>query len=331
MELAFELMAAALEATRGTPVTPPTHYFPLVGTLSPTPDFYEPTEARGTLVKRYRQQKVRDSSDWTADGGADPRYLPFFLNMVTGPGVITTPTNGVLTRLHTHKPSISSDAIKTATLYFADPNIQTWQADFAYLNDFSITADASGTDGATMSVAGKANPMVEVSTPTFPAQTIGSILVPSAMELWIDTSSAIGTTAVTGRLVSADLTIANGVTAKYLAAGPTGGLTYNRLGRDRPDVSTTFQLEVPDTTQMDQALAATAVKVRIRVSGDLIESVTPDYYEYVQWDVYGKLKFDSWGDLEGTNRTATFRIDTIYDSTLAADFQIRVQNQSATV
>lgn len=330
-ELSFEAFALALETTRGTAVTPPTHYAPLVGMITPTPDWFEPTESRGTLVKRYRQQKTRDSADWTADGGADPRYLPLFLNMITGPGVITTPTNGVLTRLHTHKPSITTDAIKTATLYFGDPNVQIWQSDFAYANDFSFSADASGTDGATMSIGGKANPMIEVTTPTFPAQTIGSILVPSAMQLWIDTSSAIGTTEITGRLVSADVTDANGVTAKYLAGGPTGGLTYNRLGRDRPDVSSTFQLEVNDTTQMDQALAATSVKVRIRVSGDLIESVTPDYYEYFQWDVYGKLKFDSWADLEGTNRTANFRIDTIYNSTLGADCCFYVQNQSATV
>src|SRR5580765_5535295 len=170
MELAFELLAAALETTRGTPVTPPTHYFPLVGTISPTPDFYEPTESRGTLVKRYRQQKIRDSSDWTADGGADPRYLPLILNMVTGPGVITTPTSGILTRLHTHKPSITTDAIKTATFYYGDPNIKTWQADFGYLNDFTVTADASGTDGATMSIGGKANPLVGVANPTLPAQ-----------------------------------------------------------------------------------------------------------------------------------------------------------------
>lgn len=331
MELAFETLAAALESTRGTAVTPPTHTFPLTGTVSPMPEFYEPEEARGTLVRRYRQQKVRDHGEWAAEGGADPEYLPFFLNLITGAGVISTPTNGVLTRLHTHKPTITSDAVKTATLYWGDANIQIWQADFAYANELTISADASGTDGATMSISGWSNPPVEVATPTFPALTIGSILMPAAMQIWIDTASAIGTTEVTGRLVSAELTIANNIVPKFIAAGPTGSLTYSRIGRGRPEVSTTFQLEVPDTTQMDQALAATAVKVRIRVSGDQIEAVTPTYYEYVQWDTYGKLKFDGWADLEGTNRTATFRIDTVYDSTLGADFQVVVQNQNTTV
>lgn len=321
------MLAAALETTRGTAVTPPTHYLPLTGTLDPVPTFYEPEEARGTLVRRYRQQKVRDAATWSAEGGADPRYLPLLLNMAIGAGVIATPGGGTLSRTHTHKPTITSDALKTATLYWGDPNVQIWQSDFAYLNELTISADASSTDGATMSVSGGANPPVEVATPTFPAQTIGSILTPGSMQLWIDTAT-IGTTAITGRLVSAELTIANEIAEKYLAVGPGGSLTFSRLGRGRPDVSSTFQLEVPDTTQMDQALAATSVMVRIRINGDLIESTL---YEYVQWDVYGKLKFDGWADLEGTNRTANFRIDTIYNSTLGADFQVVVQNQSATV
>ncbi len=87
-------------------------------------------------------------------------------------------------------------------------------------------------------------------------------------------------------------------------------------------------MEIPDTTQMDQVIASTSVKMRVRLNGDLIEGAL---YEYVQWDVYGRLKFDSWGDLEGTNRTAVFRVDSLYDTTLGADYQIVVQNQSAVV
>lgn len=327
-ELAFEVLSAALETTRGTAITPPTHNFPLTGTVAPEPTFYEPEETRGTLVRRYRQAKVRDRGVWSAEGGADVRALPFFLNMTTGVGVIATPGGGTTARTHTHKPAITTDTIKTGTLYWGDPNTQIYQADFAYANDFSLAFDASGTDGMTMSIGGGANPPVEVAAPTFPAQVIGSILSPTAAQIWIDTASAIGTTAVTGRLISGDFTLTNNIVEKYLAVGPGAALTYSRIGRGRPDVSSTFQMELVDTTQMDQALAATAVKVRIRVSGDLIEAAL---YEYVQWDVYGKLKFDGWGDLEGTNRTATFRIDSIYDATLGADYQIVVQNASATV
>lgn len=332
METTFEALAGALESTRGTAIATPTHLFPLVGMIEPAPEWYEPEEARGTLFRRYRQQKVWDQSNWSAEGGADTRHLPFLLNMAIGAGVITTPTNGVLTRLHTHKPSGPTDVIKTATLSWGDPNVQIWQSKHAVLNELTISADASGTDGTTLSVSGFAEPPVEVADPTYPAIVVGSLLIPGRMQIYIDTASAIGTTVLAaGTLVSAEFTLNNNIEPKHAATGPTGSVTYARFSRGRPDASTTFQLEVFDTTQMDLALAATHVKVRIRVNGDLIESVTPDYYEYVSWDMYGKLKFDGWGTTAGSNRTANFRIDTIVDSTLGADFQVQVQNQSATV
>jgi hypothetical protein len=332
-EVAFESLAAAIETTRGTAVTPPTHWIPLAGTMQPEMTYYEPEEQRGALVKRFRQQLVRNATTWSASGGADPRYLPFLLNMVTGPGVITTPTNGILTRLHTHTPSVTTDTVKTVTMFFGDANIQIWRADFAFCQNFSITADASGTDGATMSMSGMGSEFF-AATPTLPSQTIGSILVPGTMQMWIDTTFAFGTTAVTGRLISASLNIDTGIIPKYLANGlptVTSILSYTRLGRGRPDVSCTFQLEVPDTTQMAQAIAATLVKVRIRINGDQIEAVTPTYNEYVEWDVYGRLKFDSWSELEGVNRTANFRIDSIYETGMASSYSIKVQNQSAVI
>jgi hypothetical protein len=326
-ELAFETLAGALEATRGTAVSPPTHTFPLVGTIEPADEWYRPEEARGTLVRAYREQRVRQAATWSAEGGLDPLAMPFFLNMTTGAGVIATPGGGTNARTHTHKPAISSDAIKTATLYYGDPNTQIWQADFAYANELTITADGSGTDGATMTISGGANPPVEVAAPTFPAQTIGGLLMPSAQQVWIDTAS-IGTTAITGRVISSEFTLTNNIVQKFLAVGPGGSLTYSRIGRGRPEVSGTVTMDLVDTTQMDQILAGTHVMLRVRISGDLIEAAL---YEYVQWDVYGRLKFDSWGDLEGTNRTVTMRVDSLYDSTLGADYQIVVQNDSATV
>lgn len=327
-ELAYRVLGAALEATRGTAVTPPTHLFPLTGEVTPADEWYRPEEMRGTLIRAYREQRVRQAADWTAEGGLDVRAMPFFLNMTTAVGVIATPGGGTLARTHTHKPAIASDTLKTATLYSGDPNVQVWQSDFAYANDLTITADASGTDAATMSIGGRANPLVEVAAPTFPAQVIGSLLMPAAQQVWIDTASAIGTTEITGRVVSSEFTLSNNIVAKFIAVGPGGSLTYSRVGRGRPDVSGTVTMELPDTVQMDQVLAGTLVKMRVRISGDLIEGAL---YEFVQWEVYGRLKFDSWGDLEGTNLTVTYRVDSLYDSTLGADYQIVIQNASATI
>ena len=51
--------------------------------------------------------------------------------------------------------------------------------------------------------------------------------------MWLDTSSAIGTTAITGRLISAEHVIPVNYGYKYLAVGPTGSKTYTRTGRGK--------------------------------------------------------------------------------------------------
>src|SRR6476620_4502560 len=128
-ELAYEYLAIALEATRGTAVTPPTAYLPFKGMVKPIREKYRPEESRGTLAKNYRSKTVRTSSEWSGEGGLDPNYCPLVFNLfmkaVTTP---TTPTNGVLTRLWTFVPTMTSDDLKSATFYFGDPNVQIFQS-----------------------------------------------------------------------------------------------------------------------------------------------------------------------------------------------------------
>jgi len=57
-EIPFELFGLALETTRGTAVTPPSHLLPLVGTIKPTRPKYRPDEARGTIEEFYRSKTV---------------------------------------------------------------------------------------------------------------------------------------------------------------------------------------------------------------------------------------------------------------------------------
>lgn len=331
-EIPFEFLAVALEATRGTAVTPPTHYLPIEGMMTPTPEFYMPTESRGTLEESYRQQLVRNGMDWSGEGGADPNYAPLIFNMavkaVTSP---TTPTNGVLTRLWTFVPTQTADDIKTATMFWGDPNTQIFRSTYAYLNELTISWDATGTDGVTWSMSGSGQPMTKVSNPVLPAQTIGSLLMPQAAQIWLDTSSAIGTTLLSDRVVSGEFTLSKNIGQKRFAQGPGGSLGFSRLGRGRFRAESTITLELTDTAQYDLFAAGTTVKLRVRLNGDQIEAVTPTYYEYIEYDIYGKLTAPSWGETAGTNRTITFTVLSMYDSTLGASWALRCQNTKTTV
>lgn len=332
-ELALEVLALALESTRGTAVTPPTHLMPFSGMIKPNREKYRPNESRGTLEEFYRSKTVRANANWSGSGALDPNYAPILFNLIAkGVTSPSTPTNGVLTRLWSFVPTITADDLKSATLYGGDPNVQIFQSAFAMADTLTISADASGTDGATWGMDGMALFPTRVAAPTLPAQAVGSILAPGAMQMWIDTSSAIGTTEVTGRFLKTDWSIPTGNTYKYYAAGPTSTLGYTKAGRTKRHATATVVVELNDTSigvgkEYRTFEADTVAKVRIRLNGSLIESVTPDYYEYVQLDVYGPLAAFDWGDAFGSNRTMQFTIESEYNSTLGASFALYVQNQ----
>lgn len=404
-EIPFEALLLGLESTTGTGVEP-THYASMVGTLNPVVERYRPDEARGTLVEAYRSRIVREHSEWSADGPLDVYLLPVLLNMaVTGnmTGQPTTPGGATKTRLWTFKPAITSNDLKTATLFWGDRNVQMFEGRFGTIDELTISADASSTDGSTMSVSGRtqmqdydtftisaisktdpaevtigthsllagekvrivggemtelhglvftvANPdatTIELSgidstayttyvgggtlekvAPAFPAILTAPLISGAAMQMWLDTGGdAIGTTAINGRLISAEHVIPTNYGYKHLAVGPTGAKTYQRVGRGKRSITTRVTLELLDMDQYKLFENDTYTKLRIRHNGDLIEG---SFYHYVQVDTYGPLHFTDWGELEGTNRTITLEIQSQYDTTLGADFQVVVQNDRTTL
>lgn len=329
-EIDFESLSVALEATRGTAVTPPTKRLNMQGTLTPIQELYRPPDHMGTLEEFYRSQVVRQSGALAADGAVDLSAMPMLLNMIAKGGVTApaTPTNGVLTRLWTFVPTITADDLKTGTWYWGD-NIDAllWQGKYGMLDTMEITEDASGTDGVMISIAGTTQTLTHLgANPTLPAVALGVGLSPGRSQLWMDTSSAIGTTAITGRFVSSTVSLVTNFKPKYLATGPTGSNTFDHVGRAKRHIEAKLVFELADATQYDLFAAHTTVKTRIRYNGDLIESVTPDYYNYLQFDIYGPMSEPAWGDLEGTNRTIEFTVMSEYNATLGSSWAAYVQS-----
>lgn len=327
-EIAFERLHVALETTRGTAIAAPTHLLNLPGKLAPRDKKAKPAESRGTLVQNYRTKQVRKWGTLEAEGAADPNILPVLFNMAVKP--VTSPTTpGTLSKLWSFVRTINADDIKTATIWGGDPNIQSWQADFGVLTEIVIKNDASSDEVAMVSIKGLTNFPAKVSAPTSPASIAGDTLAGQQMQIWIDTASAIGTTAVTGRLISVEHTIPviSESELKWLSAGPAGGLEYSGFGRAKTAATTKVVMEIPDMTQYDLWAAATTVKVRVRHNGAFIETVsTVDYYNYFEMDIYGPFDMLDWGE-KGANRTVELTVESMYDATLAADYRVAVQNQ----
>jgi hypothetical protein len=330
MEIAFERFALALEATEGTAVTPPTHMIPLAGMLNFTQERYAPDEARGYLAGRSRSVIARKGSEWSAEGGLDTYIAPVIANMIVQGGVTspTTPSGATDSRLWEFVRSMTSKTLKSATMYFGDPNVQIWQAALGLATEWVITSDGTGTDGSTQTVSGIARFPTQVATPTWPTAVFGSLISPMDLEVWLDTASAIGTTALTGTVLSATHTIPSGLVGKHIPNGPGTSRSISRSGIGKSNATTTVVMEVADMTQFDLYEGETLVKLRVRHNGPEIET---GFYEYVEVDAYGYFDFDSWGDLEGTNRTVSFTLEHEYDATLGSDLAVRIQNERASL
>lgn len=251
----------------------------------------------------------------------------------TATAAVATPTTA---KLWEFLRTLTSDDLKSATIYDGDPNVQIFQSKYGMCQEMSLDGDASGTDLVAVSMNGISHPPQKVSPPTFPAAITNHYVWPKTLQLWIDAYNGnFGDTEIVQRVVSATLTIPTGVTPKYEGEGPGGTLTYTRVGRAKAHPTLVVVCEFLDTTQYDQAKtwgANTRKKVRVRWSGALIETASSTaFYHYVEAELYAKPKVTDWGDLEGTNRTLELTFEGGYLSTAATDLTVRVQGIKTTL
>lgn len=331
-ELFLERMHAALEAVRGTAITTPTHSFNMVGLLTPGAEYQELPESRGELASIYSQLIGRTGVAWTLSGAADVNYLPFLANLFVAPeDTPSTPASAVLARLWTFVPNMVADDLLSMTAIW-DLSVQSLVSDFCVVDTATLANDANSVDGLTIQLSGAGGFPADIATPTPAANIAGAKMPGIKMQLWIDTSSAIGTTELTAThsIVSASHTFTTGITYKHLSAGPLSSLDFAQIGRDKAAVRcvTNLQLEMPDMALYDIFAAGTVAKVRVRHNGALIETVAGplSFYNYCQVDTYGVMKFTGWGENVGSNRVANYTIESIKDATLGAGYQLLVQN-----
>ena len=336
-EIPFEYLLAALETTRGTAATAPTHYLPFTGTLKEMEEVYYPDEASGSLEEYTRSVTTRRWGELEGEGGADVNYLPFLFNLGLAPLTTPiTPAGATLGRLWEFTPNRRADNIKAATVWSGDPNVtQVQRATYGLLQEIAFEADSSSTDGVTMSVKGISQMPTLETPPVEPTVTPGPLLIPGAMQLWLDDTSAIGTSDITERFVKADITIPTGAVAKFGAKGPTTDKSFRRIGRQKSHPELNFEVEVSNDALSKEYASwrnGKLVKIRWRLNGDYIEDVSSAAtYQFLEFDFYGRLTSPERGELENVNRTMAFAVMGIRNATLGTSVVARVQNTRTTL
>lgn len=333
-EINYEALWLALEATAGTAVTPPTHTTALVGTLTPMMETFRPSENRGTTHEFYRSRRTRFWAEFSGEMGLDLSLLPLLLNQIVRGNVTapTTPTLAVLGRLWTFIDlGAGANKPKTATWYWGDPTIKAFQGAYGVIDELTITADGTGTDGTTMSISGHTKKLTALGVnPTFPALVIGGIVVPMDWQVWLDDITAggtIGTTALTGRVLSVEHTLSRNVSYKFIPDGPAGTHSYSNIGFGKYHMVTKVTMEFPDMVQYNLYDGGNTMGLRVRHNGAFIEVVSAaNTYQYLEVDTYGPFDQFSWGEFEGTNRTLEMTIISEVNATIGSGYRMAVQN-----
>jgi hypothetical protein len=339
-EINREFYGLALEATAGTAVTPPTHIIPLVGAPTPMRSRFRPVENRGTVHEFYRSKVTRRWTEFEGEMGLDLALLPLILNQIVRGGVTapSTPAGATDARLWEFVDlGAGANLPKTATWYWGDPAFKLYQAKHGILDELAITADGTSEDGTMMNLSGHAGRLIPLgANPALPALTIGGLVVPMDWQVWIDEISgagAIGTTAITGTVLSVEHTLTRNRSYKFIPDGPEGDHTYSRAGYGKYHLETKLTMEIPDMVQFDNYDDDEAIMaVRVRHNGPYIEDVAAvPTYQYAEVDTYGPYDDFAWGEYEGTNRTLEVTMQSEVNALIGSGYRIAVQNTRDTL
>lgn len=260
------------------------------------------------------------------NGGSGYTSVPQVIVIGGGPA-------GVLAKLWPFPRAMASDNLQSSTIYFGDPNQKVYQGAYGMLDTLGVKNTPSGTVGATVSVKGHTRfPAQLGSPPALPAGLYGPIIVPSLVQVFLDTTSYIGTTQLAGRVLDVEHTFPSGVTYKYPGQGPTSTITYDHTGRNSTAATTKLTLEMVDQAQYTIWEAGTKVSLRVMHYGPIIETISGAIFRhYLQVDMYGKLDAPKWGANENSNRTVDFTIESEEDTLSGLDWAAYIQNDQATL
>jgi len=190
----------AKETTKGTPVTTPTAYIPVVANTLKVQDIYTPLfdeGLRGSLVKNYNyiQGRVHSTVDFGGAVFADTILYP--LAGVLGEDVVTGSAPYVHTLALKNSATTAADAQPSAytILDFYGANVRTWTGH--QFHDFSMKWNADGLLEYDAKSTGWQSATTTTPTPSF------STVLPTAV--WVGTVSVAGSTISNSTMGNLDL------------------------------------------------------------------------------------------------------------------------------
>lgn len=301
-----------------------------------TPQFTRPLSpfrnTTGTFHGRRRPSYGRTKVAFTAMDEATYEDLPWWGQLMWKGGVTGGSGDAGTPEMFTYtfNPTTTADDLKSITLEFGDVG-NPYQSSQVMVNSWTLRMDSDNDAEPSwmldLQLLGR-----DWSTTTFTAALSDrdtEAILARGTKLYIDDAGGtIGSTQVTGQLISASITGNNNLTYKAFAEDVTY-VAANAVGRGEQTFDAQFTFEFAADTEFANYRDTTAQErlIRLEQTGSIIHDAIT---KKMTLDLYGY--WSSWS--RGTrvnNLTATFGLMGFYDTSAAKTFQAVIQNALETL
>lgn len=323
-----ELNQAGLETTRGTNVAATRKvYADITKNYNRPPTEF--VDRSGTYAGRRRIAYGRPVISFAATDLMTYEDAPWWFQLAIKGGVAGV-TDGGTPPAYTFAftPSLTTDDLKSITLEFNESG-NPYESGQVMVNSWTIRIDPDNEGGWMFDAELLARDWTTTTyTGAISDRTTEVIRAPGT-KMYLDTAT-LGSTQLTGKLISASVTGNNNLHMKAFAEDD-GSWAANKVGRGLRRFDAQFVLEFDSDTQFAQYRSSTPTEVFIRLEREGTQihgtSVTN---KRIRLDMNGYWSTISWGDREG-NIIATFGFSAYYNATSGYDLKAEVVNALSTL
>lgn len=329
-EIILKKVQAGIEATPGTGVAATRKVYAQMSSTydRPLANFQDTT---GTFSARRRVMYGRPNVGFSGTDICTYEDLAWWFQLLLKGGVTGSEGSGA-PKPYTYAfvPSLSTDDLKSLTLEFGEPN-NAYKSTQVMANSFTIRGDSDSDDepGWMLDVEMMGRDWSSSSYTGSITDRTTEVIITRGTKVYVDEpGGTIGTTQMTGRIISFSLT---GNINRHMKAFMEDELAYaaNKYGRGERTFDAQIVMEFDSDTEFAKYRSTTPVQrlIRIEREGTTISGAVK---KKATIDLAGYYSSFAEGDREG-NMIATFGVSGYFDQTLGYDCSATVVNALATL
>lgn len=259
------------------------------------------------------------------------QQLPYLFEMGVN---VETPTQDGAGTGYVYAYSMPTTAINAPATYTVEmgDNQLAQESDYVFCESFKLSGNAG--EGVMMEAKLIGRDVLDTTfTPalTVPALIASDNIVFGGAKFYIDAvGGTIGSTEITGTLLSFELDVTTGLKAKYTNLAKDFDFTYFDSGSYSATMKLVFEHNASGDAQRDVYEVGTPQQMRIEFFGTAL--TTPAAYDFMQLiiDAAGVYTAMPYSDTDG-NATIEAELQIGYDVTAALGLDFTVVNQSTTL